>query len=105
MIRDGEITASEANRILRKYWWILPITILGCGTLGLLAALVLPKKYTSETVVLVAQPTVPIDYVKPVVSDDLNRRLASMKEQIPSRTPFQPITEHFGYSSRHPSPF
>ncbi len=100
MIRDGEITGSEANRILRKYWWILPITILGCGTLGLLAALVLPKKYTSETVVLVAQPTVPIDYVKPVVSDDLNRRLASMKEQILSRTRLQPIIEKFGLYAR-----
>jgi len=96
MIRDGEITVGEANRILRRYWWILPLAILGCGTLGLLAALVLPKKYTSETVVLVAQPTVPIDYVKPVVSDDLNRRLASMKEQILSRTRLQPIIEKFG---------
>src|SRR6267154_17780 len=96
MIRDGEITVGEAKRILRSYWWILPLTIFGCGTVGLLAALVLPKKFTSETVVLVAQPTVPIDYVKPVVSDDLNRRLASMKEQILSRTRLQPIIEKFG---------
>jgi polysaccharide chain length determinant protein (PEP-CTERM system associated) len=96
MIRDGEITVSEAKRVLRKYWWILPLSILACGTLGLLAAMVLPKKYTSETVVLVVQPTVPIDYVKPVESDDLNRRLASMKEQILSRTRLQPIIEKFG---------
>src|SRR5258708_757589 len=100
MIRDGEITVSEASRILRRYWWILPLTIVGCGTLGLLAALALPKKYTSETVVLVAQPTVPIDYVKPVVSDDLNRRLASMQEQILSRTRLQPIIEKFGLYPR-----
>src|SRR6266403_5122214 len=100
MIRDGEITVGEANRIFRRYWWILPLTILGCGTLGLLVALVVPKKYTSETVVLVAQPTVPIDYVKPVVSDDLNRRLASMKEQILSRTRLQPIIEKFGLYAR-----
>ena len=95
MIRDGEITISEAKRVLRRYWWILPLTIFGCGTLGLLAARVLPKKYTSETLVLVAQPTVPIDYVKPVVSDGLNQRLASMKEQILSRTRLQPIVEKF----------
>ena len=96
MIRDGEITIGEAKQVLRQYWWILPLTILVCGTLGLLTAIVLPKKYTSETVVLVAQPTVPIDYVKPVVSDDANRRLASMKEQILSRTRLQPIVEKFG---------
>jgi polysaccharide chain length determinant protein (PEP-CTERM system associated) len=96
MLRNGEITVSEAKRILRHYWWILPIAIVGCGALGLLAATVLPKKYTSETLVLVDQPTVPADFVKPVVTDELNHRLASMQEQILSRTRLQPIIEKFG---------
>jgi uncharacterized protein involved in exopolysaccharide biosynthesis len=96
MIRNGEITASEAKRILRRYWWILPIAILGCGGIGLLAATVLPKRYTSETLVLVDQPTVPTEFVKPVVTEDLNHRLASMQEQILSRTRLQPIIEKFG---------
>jgi polysaccharide chain length determinant protein (PEP-CTERM system associated) len=96
MIRNGEITVSEAKRILRRYWWILPIAILGCGGIGLLAATVLPKRYTSETLVLVDQPTVPTEFVKPVVTEDLNHRLASMQEQILSRTRLQPIIEKFG---------
>jgi polysaccharide chain length determinant protein (PEP-CTERM system associated) len=96
MIRNGEITVSEAKRIFRNYWWILPIAVLGCGLLGLLAATVLPKKYTSETLVLVDQPTVPTEFVKPVVTEDLNHRLASMQEQILSRTRLQPIIEKFG---------
>jgi polysaccharide chain length determinant protein (PEP-CTERM system associated) len=100
MIRNGEITLSEAKRIFRHYWWILPIAIIGCGSLGLLVATVLPKRYTSETLVLVDQPTVPTEFVKPVVTEDLNRRLASMQEQILSRTRLQPIIEKFGlYSS------
>ena len=96
MIRNGEITLSEAKRILRHYWWILPIGIVGCGLLGLLAATVLPKRYTSETLVLVDQPTVPTEFVKPVVTEDLNHRLASMQEQILSRSRLQPIIEKFG---------
>src|SRR5271154_7365896 len=96
MIRNGEITVSEAKRILRSYWWILPIAIVGCGMLGLLAATMLPKRYTSETLVLVDQPTVPTEFVKPVVTDDLNHRLAAMQEQILSRTRLQPIIEKFG---------
>lgn len=96
MIRNGEITVSEAKRILRSYWWILPIAVIGCGTLGLLVATVLPKRYTSETLVLVDQPTVPTEFVKPVVTEDLNHRLASMQEQILSRTRLQPIIEKFG---------
>jgi polysaccharide chain length determinant protein (PEP-CTERM system associated) len=96
MINNGEITVSEAKRILRNYWWILPVAVIGCGALGLLAAMVLPKRYTSQTLVLVDQPTVPTEFVKPVVTEDLNHRLASMQEQILSRTRLQPVIEKFG---------
>ena len=96
MIKNGEITLSEAQRILRHYWGILPLTVIGCGALGLLTAIVLPKRYTSQTLVLVDQPTVPTEYVRPVVSEELNHRLASMQEQILSRTRLQPIIEKFG---------
>jgi len=96
MIKNGEITITEARRILRHYWWILPLTVIGCGALGLLAAAVLPKRYTSQTLVLVDQPTVPTEYVRPVITEELNHRLASMQEQILSRTRLQPIIEKFG---------
>src|SRR5437016_10484385 len=86
MVRNGEIGLAEAKRTVRRYWWILPLSTVFLGGLGLGAALVLPKRYTSQTMVLVEQPTVGPDYVKPVVTEDLNHRLASMKEQILSRT-------------------
>jgi polysaccharide chain length determinant protein (PEP-CTERM system associated) len=96
MVRNGEIGLAEAKRTLRRYWWILPLSTVLLGGLGVGAALVLPKRYTSQTMVLVEQPTVGPDYVKPVVTEDLNHRLASMKEQILSRTRLQPIIEKFG---------
>lgn len=95
MIKSGEITIVEVKRILRQYWWILPITAIGCGALGLAAAVVLPKRYTSQTTVLVDRATVPTEFVKPVGTEDLNHRLASMQEQILSRTRLQPIIEKF----------
>jgi len=95
MVRNGEMSLSDVKRVLRRYWWILPITTIFLGAIGLGAALVLPKKYTSQTMVLVEQPTVGPDYVKPVVTLDLNRRLASMQEQVLSRTRLQPIIEKF----------
>jgi polysaccharide chain length determinant protein (PEP-CTERM system associated) len=96
MVRNGEIGLADAKRVLRRFWWILPITTIFLGAIGLGAALVLPKKYTSQTMVLVEQPTVGPDYVKPVVTEDLNHRLASMQEQVLSRTGLQPIIEKFG---------
>ena len=96
MVRNGEIGLVEAKRTLRRYWWILPLSTFFLGGMGLGATFVLPKRYTSQTMVLVAQPAVGPDYVKPVVTEDLNHRLASMKEQILSRTRLQPIIEKFG---------
>jgi polysaccharide chain length determinant protein (PEP-CTERM system associated) len=96
MVRNGEIGLAEAKRTLRRYWWILPLSTVFLGGLGLGATFVLHKRYTSQTMVLVVQPTVGPDYVKPVVTEDLNHRLASMKEQILSRTRLQPIVEKFG---------
>ncbi len=96
MVRNGEIGLAEVKRVLRRYWWIVPISALGCGALALAAALVLPKKFTSTTLVLVDQPTVPAEYVRPVITEDLNHRLSSMQEQILSRTRLQPIIDKFG---------
>src|SRR5208283_29228 len=100
MLRNGDITLVEVKRIFRRYGWIPLVTTVVCGTLGFVATLVIPKKYTSATMVLVEQPTVPTDIVKPVVSDDLNHRLASMQEQILSRSRLQPIIEKFNLYSQ-----
>ena len=96
MVRDGQITLDDAQRVLRKHWWILPVCLVTCTGIALGLVKLLPKRFTSETLVLVRQPTVPTDVVKPVVTEDLNQRLASMQEQILSRSRLQPIIEKFG---------
>jgi polysaccharide chain length determinant protein (PEP-CTERM system associated) len=95
MVRDGQFTVTDISRVLRKHGWILPVCAVGCAALSASVATQLPKKYLSQTVVLVAKPTVPTEYVKPVVTEDLNQRLASMKEQILSRTRLEPVVEKF----------
>jgi polysaccharide chain length determinant protein (PEP-CTERM system associated) len=96
MVRNGEITIGEVKRIFRRYWWIPAFTTLVLGAIGLTASLVLPKKYKSTTLVLVEQPTVPKDLIKPVITDDLNQRMASMKAQILSRSRLESIINKFG---------
>lgn len=95
MIRDGEFTLVEVRRVLRRNWWVLPVATVCCAGLSLLAALALPKRYTSQTTVLVDRPTLPPEYVKSVGTEDLNHRLASMQDQILSRTGLEPIIEKF----------
>jgi polysaccharide chain length determinant protein (PEP-CTERM system associated) len=95
MARNGEISLADAKRVLRKRWWIPALCIPLMAVLGLAATYVLPKKYTSSTSVLVEQPEVDPGYVRPVVTADLNQRLASMKAQLLSSSRLEPIIEKF----------
>jgi polysaccharide chain length determinant protein (PEP-CTERM system associated) len=93
MAVNRELTPADAKRVLRRYWWILPISTVLFTVASYVTATMLPKRYTSQTMVLVEQPSVPTKYVEPVVTEDLNHRLASMQEQILSRTRLEPIIE------------
>src|SRR5260370_28982783 len=95
MVRNGEIGIEDIKRVVRKRGWIVPACDLSCGALSLLVATQLTQKSTSQTLVLVAKPTVPTEYVRPVVTEDLNQRLGSMKQQILSRTRLEPVLEKF----------
>jgi polysaccharide chain length determinant protein (PEP-CTERM system associated) len=88
-----ELTFEDYLAILRRRRWLIIIpAILGISA-GIVLTVFLPKKYTSHTLILIEQPAVSESYVKPVVSEALDQRLASMKEQILSRTRLQHLVE------------
>jgi polysaccharide chain length determinant protein (PEP-CTERM system associated) len=96
MIRNGEMSMAEIKRIFKRNWWILPLTVIAGVSIALGSTFFLPKRFTSQTLVLVDQQTVSPDLVKPVVTEATNQRLASMQEKILSRSRLQPIIEKFG---------
>jgi polysaccharide chain length determinant protein (PEP-CTERM system associated) len=96
MVNRKELTFEDYLVILRRRRWLVIVPAILGATVGYVLSLALPARYTSHTVVLVEQPIVPDSYVKPVVSEDLNQRLASMEEQILSRTRLQHLVEQFG---------
>jgi polysaccharide chain length determinant protein (PEP-CTERM system associated) len=59
------------------------------GIAGFGAARVLPKKFTSRTLVLVQQPEV--QPVAPITTDNVNQRLATMQQQILSTARLEPV--------------
>jgi len=95
MVRNGEISIADVRRILRRYWWIPTALSMVLASVGLAAALVLPKKYTSSTLVLIERPAVPTDVIRPVVTDDLSQIMASMKAQVFSRSRLEMIINKF----------
>ena len=67
-----------------------------CG--GLCGTQPIGRNATSEEICvrdrcLVAKPTFPAEYVKTVATEDLNQRLASLKEPILSRARLEPVIE------------
>lgn len=78
----------------RRIAWILIPAIL-CAVAALACSFFIAPRYVSQTLVLIEQQKVSEDYVKPVMAADLDARLASMKEQILSRSRIQPIIEKF----------
>lgn len=93
MVPRQELTIDDYINILRRRWLIIAsFTVLGLG-LGVALTHFLPKRFTSETVVLVEPPTVSNEVVKPVVNTDTNQRLATMQQQILSRSRLEPIIQ------------
>ncbi len=84
-----EIGPKDIVAILRRrFALILTLALLG-GLAGFVAARVLPKRYTSKTLVLVQQPEV--QPVTPVATDNVNQRLATMQQQILSTARLEPV--------------
>jgi len=96
MLGHRELTLDDYLGILRRRRWVILIPALLGPVVVFLVSLLIPNKYTSQTLVLVEQQKVPDSYVRSVVTDQLNNRLSTMKEQILSRTRLEPIIERFG---------
>jgi len=81
--------------ILKRRGWIIAVPAVLFALVGFGLTFVVPPRYVSQTLILVEQQKVPDDYVRPVVVEDITARLASMKEQILSRSRLEPIIERF----------
>ena len=91
-----ELTPADYIAMFRRRWVLIVIFAVIGPPLAYGVSLVLPSQYTSQTLVLVQQPTVPTDFVKPVDTTDISQRLASMQQQILSRSRLEPIIRQFG---------
>jgi len=94
MIGQRELTIEDYKTILRRRMWLLIIPAVVFSVSAYVVSLFLPARYKSETVVLVEAPAVSSELVKPI-GGDTNQRLATMREEILSRTRLQQIMEKF----------
>jgi polysaccharide chain length determinant protein (PEP-CTERM system associated) len=95
MLGHRTLSLDDYLGILKRRWLLIaiPAVILPIVSLGI--AYRLTPIYTSQTLVIIDSPRVPDEYVKPVVETNLDSRLASMKEQILSRSRLEPIIKQY----------
>ncbi len=91
-----ELTPADYIAMLRRRWvLIVALTLVG-PPLAYGVARILPAKYKSQTLVLVQPPTISPKIVEPVDTVDIGQRLASLQQQILSRTRLEPIIRQLG---------
>jgi polysaccharide chain length determinant protein (PEP-CTERM system associated) len=95
MLGHRALNLQDYTTILKRRWWIIAIPAILFPIVGFGITYLVQPQYVSQTLVLVEQQKVPESYVKAVVTEDLSGRLATMREQILSRSRLQPIIERF----------
>jgi polysaccharide chain length determinant protein (PEP-CTERM system associated) len=95
MLGHRELVVDDYIEILRRRRWVILLPLVIAPLIAFITMKIVPPRYVSTTLILIEQKSVPDDYVKPVVTEDLNSRLASLREQIYSRSRLLPIMERF----------
>jgi protein tyrosine kinase modulator len=93
MLGKRALTMGDYLAMLRRrIWWIVIPTLLA-PLLGFLVSYAFAPKYKSQSLVLVEGQKVPEGYVKPVVTEDLMQRIATMQQQVLTRSRLRPMIE------------
>lgn len=104
MIGHRTLNLEDYLGIFKRRGWIILIPLVILPIITYSASYTVAPQYLSKTTILIDSQKVPDSLVKPVVSSDLDSRLASMREQILSRTSLQPIIERYNlYANKHMS--
>jgi len=95
MLGHRQLGIEDYLAIARRRFWllILPPVLVCIG--GYMISFLVPNRYTSQTQVLVQAQQIPTSIVQPIVTEQVDDRFASMREQILSHTQLQSIIEHF----------
>ena len=97
--RQRELTLTDYIGMLRRRWILILIFALIGPPLAYGISRLLPNRYKSQTLVLIEPPNVPATFVPQVDITSIGQRLASMQQQILSRTRLEPIVRQFGLYS------
>ena len=102
MLGHRTLSFQDYTAMLKRRWSIILIPMIVVPIVAIAATFFIPPEYDSQSLVLIEQQKVSTDIVRSAVTEDLSNRLASMREQIVSRSSLQPVVEKYNlYASQH----
>ncbi|HEV7218316.1 MAG: GumC family protein [Terriglobales bacterium] len=96
MISNRDLSMDDYLAMLRRRLKLILVPALLAPIAGFLVSYAFTPKYTSQARILVEGQKVPEGYVKPVVTEDIVQRIATMQEQVLSRTRLIPMIDRLG---------
>jgi polysaccharide chain length determinant protein (PEP-CTERM system associated) len=96
MIENRELTMDDYLQMLRRRLKVILIPTLLAPVIGFAVSYAFAPKYTSQSLVLVEEQKVPEGYVKPVVTEDLSQRVATLEQRAMSAERLRPMIERLG---------
>ncbi|MFC1534183.1 XrtA system polysaccharide chain length determinant [Thermodesulfobacteriota bacterium] len=89
-----DITKYIDMALRQKYWIIVPFLLVVLG--GFNYFLITPRIYEARTLILVQPQKVPQDFVRTIVSSDIEDRMRTITQQVTSRTNLENIIKEYG---------
>lgn len=93
MLPGKKYTAEDILHIIWYRKWLILVPLVVSGLCTAVISQRLPKRYRSETVILVVPQRVPESYVRSTVTTRIEDRLSSLREQILSRSRLERIIQ------------
>ena len=100
MLGHRKLTAEDYLAILKRRRWLILVPVILMPVIAIGITFLIPAQYMSQTLVLIEEQKIDSKIVEPIVTTSLDSRLASMREQILSRSRLEPIiAQHNLYPS------
>ena len=87
--------ALETVDTLRKSWWTVVAGVCVGLAGGMIALHYIPKTFRASTLIFVAPQSVPQEFVRSTVTDDMSIRLQALKESVLSRPYMAKLVEEY----------
>jgi polysaccharide chain length determinant protein (PEP-CTERM system associated) len=93
MIENRELTMDDYLAMLRRRLKVILIPTLLAPLVGFAVSYAFSPKYTSTSLVLVAEQKVPEGYVKPAITQDVSQRVATLEQRALGADQLRPLID------------